>query len=155
VGRLFLLFTLLPLLDLWVLLAIGRALGLWPTLALVVLTGLAGAWLAKAEGRRVLRGWQGALAEGRVPDEGILSGALVLAGGVLLVSPGVITDVVGLALLFPPTRRLAAAGLRAYLGRQLRSGHLRVVTFGAEPRRRGPAADEIVDVTPPRPPPGA
>lgn len=108
-GWLFLLFTALPLLDLWVLLHIGRALGLWSTVALVLATGLAGAWLAKAEGLRVLRDWQRALAEGRLPDEGVLSGALVLAGGLLLVTPGVITDALGLVLLFPPTRRLAAA----------------------------------------------
>jgi UPF0716 protein FxsA len=150
VARLFLLFTLLPLLDLWVLLAIGRALGFWPTLALVVATGVAGAWLAKAEGRRVLDGWRRALREGRVPDEGVLSGALVLVGGVLLVSPGVLTDVVGLALLFPPTRRLAAAGVRRYLARKVREGRVRVVTFGREPWGRGGPADDVVDVTPPR-----
>lgn len=149
-ARLFLLFTLLPLLDLWVLLAIGRALGFWPTLGLVVATGVAGAWLAKAEGRRVLDGWRRALREGRVPDEGVLSGALVLVGGVLLVSPGVLTDVVGLALLFPPTRRLVAAAVRRYLARKVREGQVRVVTFGREPWGRGGPTDDAVDVTPPR-----
>lgn len=151
-GRLFLLFTLLPLLDLWVLLAIGRALGFWPTVALVIATGAVGAWLAKREGRRVLRGWQRALEQGRVPDEGILSAALVLAGGVLLVSPGVITDAMGLALLFPPTRRLAGAGLRRWLERKVRSGQVHVVTFrhgGMGPG--GPPDDDEIDVTP-RPP---
>lgn len=155
-GKLFLLFTLLPLADLWLLLAIGRALGFWPTLALVIATGFAGAWLARAEGRRVLLGWQRALSEGRVPDEGIVSGVLVLAGGVLLVSPGVLTDVVGLALLFPPTRRLFGAGLRRWLGRKVRSGQVRVVTFGRGPAGPPPArraADELVDVTPPGPGP--
>jgi UPF0716 protein FxsA len=151
VGRLLLLFTLVPLVDLWVLVAIGRALGLWQTVALVVATGFAGAWLAKTEGRRVVLGWQRALREGRVPDEGILSGALVLAGGVLLVSPGVLTDVVGLALLFPPSRRLAAAGLRRYLARKVRSGQVRVVTFGGPPPPGGRASDDVVDVTPPLP----
>jgi UPF0716 protein FxsA len=156
VGRLFLLFTLVPVLDLWVLFAIGRAMGFWPTIALLVGTGVAGAWLAKAEGRRVLGGWRRALEEGRMPDEGLVSGALVLAGGVLLVSPGVLTDAIGLALLFPPTRRLAARGLRAWLGRRIRDGQIRIVTFGrgAGPRGdRGPAADEVVDVTPGRRPP--
>jgi UPF0716 protein FxsA len=155
VGTLFLLFTLVPLVDLWVLVAIGRALGLWETVALVVATGFAGAWLAKMEGRRVIAGWQRALHEGRVPDEGILSGALVLAGGVLLVSPGVITDVIGLALLFPPSRRLAAAGVRRYLARKVRAGQVRVVTFGEPAAPRGRASDDVVDVTPPRAPPDA
>src|SRR5512133_3368082 len=103
-GKLFLLFTALPLLDLWVLLRIGGAIGFWNTIALVVATGLAGAWLAKLEGART-------------PDEGVLSGALVLAGGLLLVSPGVITDALGLVLLFPPTRRVVATALRRWLER--------------------------------------
>ena len=150
-AKLFLLFTLLPLVDLWVLLAIGRALGFWPTVALTVATGVAGAALAKAEGRRVVAGWRRAAAEGRLPEEGVLSGALVLAGGVLLVSPGVITDALGLALLFPPTRRLAAAALRRALARGVQSGRVRVVTFGSRPPPRGRDGGEPIDVTPPRP----
>jgi UPF0716 protein FxsA len=147
VGRLFLLFVAVPLLDLWLLLRIGRGLGFWPTIALVVVTGMTGAWLAKIEGLRVLRAWQRAVAEGRLPEEGVLSGALVLVGALLLVTPGVITDVAGLALLFPPTRRLAARGLRRWLERQVRTGRVRVVTFGdVGPRRPG----DVIDVTPPR-----
>lgn len=149
-AKLFLLFTLLPLLDLWVLLAIGRVLGFWPTVALTVATGFAGAALARAEGGRVVAEWRRAAAEGRLPEEGILSGALVLAGGLLLVSPGVITDVLGLALLFPPTRRLAAAGLRRLLERSVRSGRMRVVRFGTGPLRPAPEGREPIDVTPPR-----
>jgi UPF0716 protein FxsA len=148
-ARLFLLFTALPLLDLWVLLHIGRAIGFWSTIALVVATGFAGAWLAKAEGVRVLRGWQRAVAEGRLPDEGVLSGALVLAGGLLLVSPGVITDALGLLLLSPPTRRVVAAGLRRWLERQIATGRIRVVSHGGFGRPR-PGVDEPVDVTPRR-----
>jgi UPF0716 protein FxsA len=145
VAKLFLLFTALPLLDLWLLLHVGRAIGFWSTVALVILTGIAGAWLARTEGFRVLRSWQQALAQGRVPEEGVLSGALVLAGGLLLVTPGVITDALGLALLFPPSRRLVAAGLRRWLRRQIDAGRVRVVTMG------GPRPDEPIDVTPPRP----
>lgn len=148
-GKLFLLFTLLPLVDLWVLLAIGRAVGFWPTVALVIATGFIGAWLAKREGRRVVDGWRRALRDGRVPEEGVLSGALVLAGGVLLVSPGVITDVLGLLFLFPPTRRLATAAIRRYFAAKVRSGQVRVVTFGHGPWPHGRAPGEI-DVTPPR-----
>lgn len=151
-GKLFLLFTALPLVDLWVLLHIGRALGLWSTVALVVATGFAGAWLAKAEGLRVMREWQRALAEGRLPDEGVLSGALVLAGGLLLVTPGVISDAAGLFLLFPPTRRLAAAGVRRWLRGQIASGRIHVVTRGGSGRPR-PGSDEPIDVTPRREPP--
>jgi UPF0716 protein FxsA len=144
VARLFVLFTALPLVDLWVLLQIGRALGLWSTIALVVATGMAGAWLARTEGARVIRGWRRAMTEGRLPEEGVLSGALVLAGGLLLVTPGVISDVLGLALLFPPSRRLAAAALRRWLRRQLEAGRIHVVSRGFPP------PDEPIDVTPRR-----
>lgn len=145
-GKLFLLFVALPLVDLWVLVQIGRALGPWTALALVLGTGLAGAALARAEGYRVLRSWRSALAEGRLPDEGVLSGVLVLAGGVLLVTPGVITDALGLALLFPPTRRAVAAGVRRWLRRELDAGRVRVATW--RPGPFGHPGPEI-DVTPP------
>jgi UPF0716 protein FxsA len=147
VGRLFLLFTALPLVDLWVLLHIGRALGFWSTVALVVATGAAGAWLAKVEGLRVLRDWQHAVAQGHLPDEGVLSGALVLAGGLLLVTPGVISDAMGLLLLLPPTRRVAAAGLRHWLRRQIATGRIHVASAGGFGRPR-PGIDEPIDVTP-------
>jgi UPF0716 protein FxsA len=150
VGKLFLLFTAVPLLDLWLLLAIGDVIGFWPTLGLVLLTGFAGATLARLEGLRVLGAWRAALAAGRLPEEGVLSGVLVLVGAVLLVTPGVVTDVVGLALLVPASRRLAARGLRAWLARQIRSGRVRVVSgVGARGHPgRPPASREVVDVTP-------
>ena len=114
-GRLFLLFTLVPALELWLLITIGGWLGPLPTLGLVVATGLAGAALAKREGFRVLRSWQEAGARGELPKDGIISSALVLVGGVLLVTPGVVTDIVGLTLLIPGARRFAAKQIKARL----------------------------------------
>jgi UPF0716 protein FxsA len=149
VGKLFLLFAALPLVDLWLLLRIGDALGFWSAVALVVATGALGAWLARAEGARVLEGWRRALSEGRLPEEGVLSGALVLAGGLLLVTPGVVTDVLGLALLFPPSRRIVAAALRRWLSRRIAEGRIRVVGPGGGFRPAAPP-DEPIDVTPPR-----
>jgi len=96
----------------------------------VLVTGAVGATLAKREGLRVLRDYQRTLAEGRLPPEGLLGAVLVLAGGVLLVAPGLITDVVGLLLLVPPTRRLVVRWLRRRLDRALKSGSVRVSTFG-------------------------
>ena len=151
-GKLLLLFIALPIVDLWVLLRIGRAIGFWPAVGLVLVTGVAGAWLARAEGFRVLRSWHESLAAGRLPEEGVLSGVLILVGAAFLLSPGVITDVLGLALLFPPTRRLVAAGVRRRIGRQVNAGRVRVFTFGVP----GPGAphrepsDDAIDVTPRR-----
>ncbi|HEX8825287.1 MAG TPA: FxsA family protein [Archangium sp.] len=137
---LFLAFTVLPFIELYLLLVIGREVGFWPTVGMVLVTGLVGAFLAKKEGLRVLRRWQESLAQGRMPEEGLVGGVLVLVGGALLVSPGVITDVLGLFLLFPPTRKLVAAVVRRRLERKVAAGTLRVTTmnmggpFGAPPR---------------------
>jgi UPF0716 protein FxsA len=144
VGRLFLLFAVVPVLDLWLLLRIGAVVGPWGTLALIVLPSLVGAWLARREGLRVLRAWQRAIAGGGVPEEGLLSAGLVLAGGVLLITPGLITDATGLALLVPPIRRVAAAGVRRWIRRKIRDGTIHVVTRPAD------RADEPIDVTPRR-----
>ena len=113
--RLLLLFTLVPLIELYVLLRIGSRLGVAPTILLVVVTGVVGAQLARREGVRTLRQIQAQLQRGVVPTEGLVDGALILAAGLLLVTPGVLTDAVGFGLLFPLTR----AALRQYVRRRL------------------------------------
>ncbi|WNG34762.1 FxsA family protein [Archangium violaceum] len=142
---LFLAFTVVPFIELYLLLAIGREVGFWPTVGMVLLTGFVGALLAKGEGVRVVRRWQESLAQGRMPEEGILGGVLVLVGGVLLVAPGVLTDVVGLLLLFPPTRKVVAALVRRMLERRMAAGTLRVTTFQSGSFPGGPFG------TPPQP----
>ncbi|EYF05820.1 FxsA family protein [Chondromyces apiculatus] len=142
--KLVLLLLAVPLIELWLLFVIGGAIGFWSTLGLVVGMALLGTALAKHEGRRVLGSWQSALATGQVPDEGITSGFLVLLGAVLLLIPGVLTDVVGLLLLIPPTRRRIASAVRAWLERRASQGHpfagvaaspggvhMRVIQFGS------------------------
>jgi UPF0716 protein FxsA len=114
-GKLLLLFTVVPVVELYLLITIGQSLGPGPTIGLVLVTGLLGASLAKREGARVLRNWQGAMARGEIPEEGVVSSVLVLVGGVLLVTPGVVTDLTGLLLLAPWSRRLVAATLRKRL----------------------------------------
>lgn len=113
--RLLLLFTLVPLIELYVLLRIGSRLGVAPTILLVVVTGVVGAQLARREGVRTLRQIQAQLQRGLMPTEGLVDGALILAAGLLLVTPGVLTDAVGFGLLFPLTR----AALRQYVRRRL------------------------------------
>ena len=117
-GRLFLLFTVLPVVELYLLITIGQHVGAWPTIALVLGTGMLGAWLAKHEGARVLQSWQSSMARGEIPQEGVISSVLVLVGGVLLVTPGVVTDAMGLLLLVPWTRRLVADAVRHRLERR-------------------------------------
>ena len=135
-GRLFLLFTLVPLVELFLLVQVTEATSLSTTLLFVVLTGVLGAYFARREGARVIREWQAATRSGRMPSEGILGGVLVLVGGVLLVAPGVLTDVVGLLLLIPPTRRAIAVLVRRWLQRRIADGSLHVSGFRMG--RRGP-----------------
>jgi UPF0716 protein FxsA len=117
-AKLAVLFTVVPLVELYLLMTLGGVLGPGPTIAIVAITGIAGASLARREGTRVWREWQKAVAQGQMPKEGLTSSLLVLIGGVLLVTPGVLTDVTGLALLIPPTRRAIAGWLRNYVQRR-------------------------------------
>lgn len=113
------LFVVVPILELYLLTLIARATSFWVAVGLAIGTGVVGGILAKREGLRVWRRWQAAMSEMRVPDEGVISGLLVLVGGVLLISPGVLTDVTGVLLLLPPTRRYIAERIRRRVDVQL------------------------------------
>ena len=141
-GFLILLFILVPFVEFALLARVGAALGFGPTLLLIVVMGVLGAVVAKRQGRRVLSEWQSAMAQGRVPEEGIIGGVLALLGAVLLITPGFLTDFVGLLLLVPFVRNAAAATLRAHLAQQLATGRLHVVS-AAGPRRPAPAPTEV------------
>ncbi len=101
-----LLFIGVPLLELYLLAAVEDRIGLGPTLLLVVATGLLGASAVRRQGARAWRAIQLAVAEGRVPDAEIAHGVLILVGGVLLITPGILTDAVGLLLMVPVVREL-------------------------------------------------
>jgi UPF0716 protein FxsA len=133
---LFLALVVVPFVELYLLIAVGRQLGVVPTLGLVLAAGLAGSWLAKREGLRMLRKWQTAHAEGRVPEEGLVSAVLVLVAGVLLLIPGFLSDAVGLFLLLPPARRWVSGRLRRGLERRMKDGTVRVTTYGVGTLRR-------------------
>jgi UPF0716 protein FxsA len=105
------LFLLLPIAELYVIIQIGQAIGLVPTLALLIVDGFVGAALARSQGRVAWERFNRALAEGRVPARETFDGAMIILGGALLLTPGFITDVVGLCLLIPPTRALLRAGV--------------------------------------------
>ena len=119
--RLLLLFTLVPLVELYLIIELGELIGVWSTVALVVSTGALGAYLTRLEGFRVLRRVQVEFQEGRVPTAGLLDGLLIVVAGAVLLTPGLITDALGFFLLFPPGRRVvrervAAAVVRRFGG---------------------------------------
>jgi len=102
--RLILLFILVPIVELALLIQLGSWIGLWPTLGLIVLTGVLGAALASREGLRAWHALQMDVSEGRIPGRPILDGLSVFAGGALLLTPGLMTDLLGFTLLWRPTR---------------------------------------------------
>ena len=99
-----LLFTVIPLLELALLINIGKQIGLLSTLLIVISTGILGAFLAQQEGFAVIRKIQESINHGELPTDSLLEGAMVLAGGILLLTPGLITDTLGFVLLLPVTR---------------------------------------------------
>lgn len=122
-GRLLLLFTVVPLGELLVLVEIGQRIGAGATVLLVLATGVLGAWLARREGARSVRQIQAELSSGSVPARELFHGLLILLAGAFLVTPGVLTDLVGFVLLVRPARTRVIAWLRSYLeGRIVRGG---------------------------------
>ena len=130
-GRLALLFVVVPIIELMLLIELGQIMGLLPTLGLVMLTGVTGAWLARAEGLRVLLQFQREIASAKLPEQSLMDGISVLIGGAFLLTPGVLTDVVGFSLLLPPTRRWIQRRVRARLERGITDGSVRVVSMGS------------------------
>jgi UPF0716 protein FxsA len=104
--RLFLLFTFLPFVELWLLLQLARRTGVGGTIAVVVTTALTGAALVRWQGLRTVRRIQEQLAAGAVPSNALADGLFILLAGAFLVTPGLITDTIGFLLLIPPVRKL-------------------------------------------------
>ena len=123
---LLILFIVLPITELALLLKVNEYLHLGGTLALVIGTGILGASLARWQGLRQLALIQADLAEGRMPAPRLLDGILILVAGVVLLTPGLITDAVGFVLLIPVSRNWIKAWLRRLLERKLRHGTIDV-----------------------------
>ena len=129
-APLILLFIVLPIAELYVIIQIGGAIGVLPTLALLIVDSLIGAALARSQSRAAWERFNRALAVGRVPGREVFDGAMIILGGALLLTPGFITDLFGLCLLLPPTRAM----LRSFLTRSIskRAGTAWTVTsFGS------------------------
>ncbi|MEM1034998.1 MAG: FxsA family protein [Myxococcota bacterium] len=142
-GRLLSLFIVVPLIDLFLLMKVGAVVGFANTVLLVVATGILGASLFRHAWAEATEGWHRALAEGRLPEEGVLGAAMLLVGGAFLITPGIVTDVAGLALLLRPSRQWLAARLapliRARFERGVATGRVRVVHGGFDRRHTSPA----------------
>ena len=100
------LFIVVPIAELAVLIQVGQAIGVWWTILLLIADAILGSWLLRTQSRAAWRRFNEALAGGRVPHREVVDGVLVIVGGVLLLTPGFITDIFGVLFLFPPTRVL-------------------------------------------------
>jgi UPF0716 protein FxsA len=138
-------FILVPIAELYVIIKVGEAIGLVPTLVLLLADALLGSLLLRYQGRAAWIRFNRALAEGRVPHKEVFDGVLVITGGALLLTPGFLTDIVGLIFLIPPTRALIRAMSSRFVRRRLALGGA-VWSFGTSrraprprPPRSGPA----------------
>ena len=123
--RLVLLFVLTPLVELAILVYLGTIIGALYTILIVVATGILGAFMARNQGLAALSRIRGSIERGIIPSDEIFDGALILAGGLLLLTPGIITDIIGFALLVPQTRRIIGRWLRSLIRRRIQRREIR------------------------------
>ncbi len=124
--KLFLAFTLIPVLELYLLIKIGVVIGAFNTLLLVIVTGAAGAYLARMQGIQTMYRVQARLQQGEMPAEDMLDAVLIFVAGVVLLTPGLLTDIAGLLLLLPPTRLRFKIWLRHRLEDWMRNSQVQI-----------------------------
>ena len=116
------LFVVVPVVEIWVIIQVGQAIGIVPTLILLLADAVLGTWLFRREGRKAWEALREALNARRVPAKEVADGALVVVGGAFLLSPGFVTDAVGVLCLLPPTRAVLRRALTGLVGRRLLRG---------------------------------
>jgi UPF0716 protein FxsA len=136
-----LLFLVVPLVELYVIVQVAQVTGIWETILLLLAVSVLGAWLVKRQGVAVWNRFNSTLANGQIPHVEIVDGVLILFAGALMLTPGFVTDALGVFLLVPPTRAL----VRGIAMQRFKVG--RVVTFGANRFNgwRGPTSSDVWD----------
>jgi UPF0716 protein FxsA len=120
--KLFFLFTAMPVLELMLLIEVGAQVGAMNTIALCLVTGFIGASLARSQGAGVLRRMQGTVQQGGLPAREIVDGVLILVAGVVLLTPGFVTDALGILLLLPPSRAVIRVVAMRWIEAKLAQG---------------------------------
>jgi UPF0716 protein FxsA len=159
-------FTVMPLVELFFLIRAGQVIGLWNTVAVVLVTGILGAAFARSQGQAIWREVNQKLQKGEMPTDTLFHGFLVFVGGLLLVTPGFVTDFLGLSFVMPGPRHLLLRYFKRVLDQKIRSGQIQVFTSGrgfsrGSDFRQGPSPfqqsytqyeiheeREVIDVTP-------
>lgn len=127
--KLFLCFTLIPMVELYLLIKLGTIIGGFNTIVLVILTGFAGAWLARMEGMHTMLKVRMNLQQGIMPAEELLDGMIILIAGLVLITPGLITDVLGLMMLWPVTRNRFKRFLRKKFDEMQAKGSINITRY--------------------------
>jgi UPF0716 protein FxsA len=130
---LILIFIVVPIIEIYVIIQIGQAIGALPTIALLVADAVLGSMILRSQGRAAWRRFNDALQSGRVPAREVLDGTLIIFGGAFMLTPGFVTDLFGLLFLLPPTR----AVIRKMLVRRVAVGPVRTVGGWRPPRSQG------------------
>ena len=148
-AALVVLFIVVPIAELYVIIQVGGAIGVLPTVALLLLDSLLGAFLLKWQGGAAWRRFNDTLRAGRIPTREVADGALVIFGGALLLTPGFLSDIAGMLLLLPPTRAVVRGVLRRWGGRRVAvsvAGPAGAAAFAGPAGRAGPRARSRYDV---------
>ena len=131
----FIAFLVVPIVEIYVLIQVGHVIGAWWTVLLLIADSLFGSWLLKREGARAWRALQTALTEGRMPARELADAALIVFGGTLMITPGFVSDIVGLLAILPFTRPIARRVLTAVVARRF---------VGVRDARRPGPSDDVV-----------
>lgn len=146
IGILALLFLVVPIIELYVIVQVAQGIGVLETIALLLGISIIGAWLVKVQGLAAIARVQQSLMRAEAPTNPLVDGALTLFAAALLLTPGFVTDGVGLLMLFPPTRVVFRRPVVRALSKRVRAGRARIVGFGSP----GSVADDVIDLDPVR-----
>jgi UPF0716 protein FxsA len=146
-AMLFVVFIVVPLIEIYVLVQVGQVIGPWWTILLLVLDSILGTWLIRREGSRAWRALRSAVDDGRIPGRELADGALILIGGTMMLAPGFVTDALGILLILPPTRPVFRRLLTALATRRLlaRAAGPNVTRPGRGPGQGPVVRGEVVD----------
>jgi len=128
-SKLLILLIVVPVVELYILIEIGQQIGAFTTIGIIVLTGIVGAYLVKNQGFMILRKIQHDLSQGILPGDSLLQGIIILAGGIFLLTPGFITDIIGFIFLIPISREIVKKYLLIWLKRKIDSGNINIDNF--------------------------
>ena len=122
-NKLLILFVIVPVTELYILIEVGKKIGSLTTIGIIILTGIIGAYLVKGQGFMILKKIQNDLNEGVIPGDSLIQGAIILAGGIFLLTPGFVTDIIGFIFLIPVSRRVVKKYLLKWLKGKIKEGN--------------------------------